>query len=76
MASLGTSSPSSAETFFSRIRLPDRESSWLKRTVLRDTAVYIRTGTLTSPKLMVPVQMARGMVIPLWRSRSGVAARY
>src|SRR5437867_3273247 len=35
--------------------------SWLKRTVLRLTALYSLTGTVTSPKLMAPVQIERGM---------------
>src|SRR3712207_1370434 len=36
-------------------------SSWLKRTPLRWTAEYSFTGTLTRPKEMAPVQIARGM---------------
>src|SRR5204862_3340737 len=33
----------------------------LKRIVLRSTAVNSFTGTLTSPKLIAPVQIGRGM---------------
>ena len=35
-------------------------SSWLKRTSLGETALNSFTGTLTSPKLMAPLQMGRG----------------
>src|SRR3954452_8714255 len=44
-------------------------SSWWKRTVLRETALYSFTGMLTRPKLMAPLQIARGMSckIPVWR---------
>ena len=38
-----------------------RVSIWLKRTVLRVTALYSFTGMLTRPKLIDPLQMARGM---------------
>src|SRR5688572_9591821 len=61
MASVGTSSPSAADTFLCFTRAPVRESSWLKCTVLRDTAAYSLIGMLTSPKLIEPLQMARGM---------------
>src|SRR3954451_23991763 len=43
------------------IRAPVALLSWWKRTVLRLTAEYIFTGTVTSPKLIVPVQMDRAM---------------
>src|SRR5688572_23371809 len=61
MASAGTSSPSAAETFLCLTRAPVRESSWLKCTVLRETAAYSLIGMLTSPNEMDPLQMARGM---------------
>ena len=43
------------------MREPVLALSWLKRTVLRLTALYSFTGTVTSPKLMAPVQIERGM---------------
>ena len=43
------------------IREPVRVSIWLKDTFLRDTAVNSLMGMLTSPKLMAPLHMARGM---------------
>src|SRR3954467_8992876 len=43
------------------MRDPVLALSWLKRTVLRLTALYSLTGTVTSPKLMAPVQIERGM---------------
>ena len=61
MASAGTSSPSAADTFLYLMRAPVRESSWLKLTLLRDTAAYSLIGMLTSPKLMAPLQMALGI---------------
>src|SRR5205085_10416556 len=57
----GTSSPVSAETRFWRMRAPVPSSSWLKRTSLGDTALNSFTGTLTSPKLMAPLQIALGI---------------
>src|SRR5687768_16713110 len=61
IASPGTSSPSAAETFLYLMRAPVRLSSWLKLTVLRDTAAYSLIGMLTRPKLMAPLQMALGI---------------
>src|SRR4051794_5337231 len=43
------------------MREPVLALSWLKRTVLRLTALYSFTGTVTRPKLMAPVQIERGM---------------
>src|SRR5436190_4858719 len=43
------------------MRAPDLVSIWLKLTVLRDTALKSFTGMLTRPKLIDPLQMARGM---------------
>src|SRR2546426_11173164 len=40
-------------------------SSWLKRTSFGDTAPMSFTGTLTSPKLMAPLQMGRGTATSL-----------
>src|SRR3954469_22959120 len=45
-------------------------SSWLKCTVLRDTALYNFTGMFTRPKLIDPLQMARGMGPPPSRTDS------
>src|SRR3954451_17375766 len=61
MASLGTSDPSAPDTFWYRMRAPDRLSIWLNDTDLRDTALKSFTGMLTSPKLIDPLQMALGM---------------
>src|SRR5579875_568982 len=43
------------------MRAPSASWSWLKCTSLGDCAVVSLTGTLTSPKLTDPLQMARGM---------------
>src|SRR5215210_6793642 len=43
------------------MRLPVSPLSWWKRTVLRDTAEYSLTGTLTRPKEIAPLQIDRGM---------------
>src|SRR5438309_3787669 len=40
-------------------------SSWLKRTSFGDTAPTSFTGTLTSPKLIAPLQMGRGTATSL-----------
>jgi len=63
-------------TRFWAIRTPVFAFSWLKRTVLRSTAVNSFTGTLTSPKLIAPVQMGRGtsVIIPTVGLRASVAA--
>src|SRR5687767_3310232 len=61
IASDGTSSPSAADTFLYLMRAPVRLSSWLKLTFFRDTAAYSLIGMLTSPKLMLPLQMALGI---------------
>src|SRR5256885_17223658 len=45
------------------MRAPAPSSSWLNRTSLGDTALNSFTGTLTSPKLMAPLQMALGMSV-------------
>ena len=44
-----------------RTRTPVLPDSWWKRTVLRSTALYIFTGTVTIPKPIVPVHIARGI---------------
>src|SRR5215213_5234001 len=44
-----------------RMRALLRESIWLNRTCLRLTALKSWTGMLTRPKLIDPLQMARGM---------------
>src|SRR3954462_6815300 len=61
--SYGTSSPVSADTRFWRMRAPVPSSSWLNRTSLGETALNSFTGTLTSPKLIAPLQMALGMAL-------------
>src|SRR2546425_4324544 len=53
--------PVSAETRFCLMRALVPSSSWLKRTSFGDTAENSFTGTFTSPKLMAPLQIARGM---------------
>src|SRR5260370_23183729 len=55
--------PVSAETRFCLMRALVPSSSWLKRTSFGDTAENSFTGTFTSPKLMAPLQIARGMVL-------------
>src|SRR4029079_8707842 len=61
MFSSGTSSPVSAETFFNRIRLMVRSSSWLNETLFLLTAWNILMGMATSPKLIVPLHTGLGM---------------
>jgi hypothetical protein len=43
------------------MRAPVLAESWLKRTVFGCVAVYSFTGTLTSPKLIAPDQIARAI---------------
>ena len=43
------------------MRTPSLSWSWWKRTLLRETALYSFTGTLTSPKLMAPLQIDLGI---------------
>src|SRR3954451_10775722 len=69
MSSYGTSSPVEGSTRFCAIREPVSLLSWWNRTVLRLTAEYIFTGTVTRPKLIVPVQMDRAMDLHYPRSR-------
>src|SRR5256885_2264850 len=73
MSSYGTSSPVLGSTRFWAIRPPVVLLSWWNRTVLRLTAEYIFTGTVTRPKLIVPVQMDRAMALhyPRWGTISG-----
>ena len=47
----------------SRMREPVPASSWLKRTSCDRVADTRRTGTVTSPKLIEPVQMACGTAV-------------
>src|SRR5262245_32412926 len=61
MTSGGTSLSSLADTLRNLMREPDRLSIWLNETDLRETALKSLTGRFTSPKLMDPLQMARGM---------------
>ena len=57
----GTSLPSRAETRFWRMRAPVSASIWLNRTVLRLMALCSRTGMVTRPKPMDPLQIALAM---------------
>jgi hypothetical protein len=43
------------------MRTPVLLESWWKRTDFGDVAEYSFTGTLTSPKLIAPDQIARGI---------------
>src|SRR5215210_8810648 len=69
MCSSGTSSPVSADTFFRRIRLNVRSSSWLNETLFLLTAWNILMGMATSPKLIVPLHTGLGMVVSLPETR-------
>src|SRR5581483_913773 len=66
MSSKGTSSSVVGSTRFWRIRAPVLLESWLKRTVLGEVALYSFTGTLTSPKLIAPDQIARAISVGLY----------
>ena len=65
------------------MRDPDFFSSWWKWTSWSRTAVYAFTGTLTRPKLIVPVQTGRAMAAGVphrrpahaWARSSAFAAR-
>src|ERR1700733_1929582 len=72
MSSNATSSPVDPSTRFCLIRLPVLDDSWWKRTVLGDVAEYILTGTLTKPKLIAPLQIARA-IRPLYSGRPASA---
>ena len=61
MCSSGTSSPVSADTFFSRMRLIVRSSSWLNDTLFLLTAWNSLIGMATSPKLIVPLHTGLGI---------------
>ncbi len=63
MSSKATSSPVEGSTRFWRIRAPVLADSWWKRTVLGEVALYSLTGTLTRPKLIAPLQIARGIYV-------------
>src|SRR5215217_7931883 len=65
MSSKETSSPVVGSTRFCAIRCPVLPLSWWKRTVLRLTAEYSFTGTLTSPNEMAPLHIDLG-IGPLW----------
>src|SRR5947199_7595886 len=54
------------------MRTPVLLESWWKRTVFGEVAEYSLTGTLTSPKLIAPDQIARAIYIfvyPMPRAR-------
>src|ERR1700748_2963830 len=61
MSSYGTSSSVVGSTRFCRMRAPVLLESWWKRTDLGEVALYSLTGTLTSPKLIAPDQIARAI---------------
>src|SRR5256885_13025428 len=61
MCSQGTSCPSAEKTRFCWILPPSLACSMWKRTSLGEVAEKSFTGTLTSPKLMEPLQMGRGI---------------
>ncbi len=61
ISAYGTSSPVDGSTRFCATRTPLLPESWWKRTVLRSTALYSFTGTVTIPKPIVPVHIARGI---------------
>src|SRR5215218_6257801 len=63
MSSYGTSSPSASATRLCRTREPSFSRSSRKLTFLRETALYSLTGTLSSPKLIDPLQIALGIVL-------------
>ena len=58
--SVGTSSPVCSDTRRYRMRELVLSSSWLNRTSRDFVAETSFTGTVTSPKLIVPVQIALG----------------
>src|SRR4051794_15626834 len=62
MCSLSTSSPVASDTFWYRIRPPDRSSTWLKAIDLCLTAVKSFTGTESRPTVSVPVHVARAAI--------------
>src|ERR1039458_7556960 len=67
-----TSRPVRSFTFLYRIRSAVPDSNWLKWIVLSWVAEYRPTGTLTSPKLRDPDQIARAIVSVLPSSGVGV----
>ena len=69
MSSKATSSPVDGSTRFWRMRAPVLLESWWKRTVLGEVALYSLTGTLTSPKLIAPDQIARAIAEFVYRTR-------
>src|SRR5437764_5032242 len=77
MSSYGTSSPVSVDTRFWRMRVLVLASSWWKRTSFCETALNSLMGTLTSPKLMAPLQIDRGTrpVSRLLWTKSGALPR-
>ena len=45
------------------MRAPVSRESWWKRTDFGEVALYSFTGTLTSPKLIAPDQIARAIAV-------------
>src|SRR4051795_4020903 len=64
MCSHGTSSPDFSETRLYWMCAPVPSSNWLKWMSCWCTAEYSFTGTFTRPKLIEPLQMARGIGVP------------
>ena len=60
---MSTSSPVFSAIFSYRMREPVFLSSWWKWTLWSRTAEYTLTGTLTSPKLTEPDQIALAMAL-------------
>ena len=56
------------------MRAPVLADSWWKRTVFGEVALYSLTGTLTSPKLIAPLQIARAIPPLYTRVAGGVKA--
>src|ERR1700739_930778 len=63
MSSYATSSSVVGSTRFCLIRAPVLLEIWWKRTDFGEVALYSFTGTLTSPKLIAPLQIARAIAM-------------
>ncbi len=59
MSSYATCSPHTSQTRLYRIRPPSSRCTWWKARSWLSVAVYIFTGTLTSPKETAPFHIAR-----------------
>src|SRR3954464_9566671 len=74
MSSYSTSFPVSSATRLLRMRSPVPSWNWWKEMSLDSVALYSFTGTFTSPKLIVPLQIARAIpgLYPLARASQPV----